>query len=166
MTALFCEQQRFTQWWFWLPVAGLSLGAWVSAYVQLVAGTPVGNKPASDELMLALWIGIGILFPLFFFSCKLTVEVHPGVLRYRFAPFHLRWHEIPTESLAEATAVTYRPIRDYGGWGIRFGAQGKAYNVRGDRGVRVRLTSGRTILFGSQRAEELASALQTMELGL
>ncbi|RLB40384.1 MAG: hypothetical protein DRH30_08530 [Deltaproteobacteria bacterium] len=162
MTTLFCEQQRFTQWWFWLLVGGLSLGAWVSAYVQLVAGTPVGNKPASDGMMLALWVGVGVLFPLFFYSCKLMVEVYPGVLRYRFAPFHLRWHEIPAESLAEATAVTYRPLRDYGGWGIRYSSQGKAYNVRGNRGVRVCLTSGQTILFGSQRAEELASALQTM----
>ncbi len=56
----------------------------------------------------------------------------------------------------------YRPIREFGGWGIRYGGGGrKAYTVRGDCGVEFRLTSGRKVLFGSARPEEFAAAVRT-----
>jgi hypothetical protein len=51
-------------------------------------------------------------------------------------------------------------LRDYGGWGIRKGRSGWAYNVSGDRGVRLTYTDGETLLIGSQRADELAKAIE------
>jgi hypothetical protein len=56
-------------------------------------------------------------------------------------------------------AITYSPLRDYGGWGIRRGAKGKAYNVSGNHGVRLELSDGKRILIGSQRPEELSEAV-------
>jgi hypothetical protein len=38
-------------------------------------------------------------------------------------------------------------------------SRGKAYNVKGDRGVQLVFTDGRLLLFGSQQADELASAI-------
>jgi hypothetical protein len=43
--------------------------------------------------------------------------------------------------------------------GIRSTREGKAYVAGGDRGVRVTLASGETLVVGSQRPEELAAAL-------
>ena len=37
---------------------------------------------------------------------------------------------------------------------------GKAYNVSGNRGLQLELSSGKKILIGSQRADELARILQ------
>jgi hypothetical protein len=59
--------------------------------------------------------------------------------------------------------VTYRPFREYGGWGIRFGRQGIAYTVSGDRGVLVRLRNGRSFLLGSKRPESLEIMLGRRE---
>jgi hypothetical protein len=58
-------------------------------------------------------------------------------------------------------ARTYRPILEYGGWGIRYSpfAKGWAYNVSGNQGVQLELASGKRILIGPQRAEELARAV-------
>ncbi len=56
----------------------------------------------------------------------------------------------------------YRPILEYGGWGIRYGLRGRAYNVSGNRGLRVELTNGKHILFGSAKPEELKLALDNM----
>ena len=58
-------------------------------------------------------------------------------------------------------ARTYRPLLEYGGWGIRYAPFGKgwAYNVHGSQGVQLELTNGKRILIGSQRAEELARAI-------
>ena len=51
--------------------------------------------------------------------------------------------------------MTYSPLAEYGGWGIKWGRSGLALNARGDRGVRLTLTDGRRVLVGSQRPEEL-----------
>jgi hypothetical protein len=39
---------------------------------------------------------------------------------------------------------------EYGGWGIKYGKMGKAYNVSGNRGVQLEFTDGKRLLIGSQ----------------
>lgn len=69
-----------------------------------------------------------------------------------------RWR-IALQEIASAEAVTYSPLADYGGWGIRGWGKNTALNARGNRGVQVALHDGRRVLIGSQRPEELAEAL-------
>ena len=45
---------------------------------------------------------------------------------------------------------TYRPIRDYGVWGVRYGRKGKACNTSGNRGAQQELSNSKRILIGSQ----------------
>jgi hypothetical protein len=66
---------------------------------------------------------------------------------------------IAPAQIARWEARTYRPIRDYGGWGVRFGPRGRAYNVSGNRGVEITLANGKRVLVGSQRADDLAAAI-------
>ena len=80
----------------------------------------------------------------------------------RFHPFHRLLRKIPLESASEINAVTYRPVLQYGGWGIKGASKKRAYNVRGNRGVRVNYPDGTHILIGSQRAEELLAAIETI----
>jgi hypothetical protein len=79
----------------------------------------------------------------------------------RFFPFHRRPRVIDLENIESVEAVRYSPLRDYGGWGIRHGSAGKAYNVSGNQGVVLRLKNGKTVLLGSQRYEELAAAIES-----
>jgi hypothetical protein len=95
----------------------------------------------------------------FIYVMKLITEVRLDGLFIRFVPLHLSFKRIPLETFAGYEVVTYRPILDYGGWGIRYGWKGKAYNVSGNRGVRFKSLRGRDLLIGSQRPEELASAI-------
>ena len=65
-----------------------------------------------------------------------------------------------TASIARAEAVVYRPIRDYGGWGIRGFGRRRALNARGNHGVlHHRGRDGSTLLIGSQTPRALLSAL-------
>ncbi len=93
-----------------------------------------------------------------FVRMELRVTVTDAALEIHFAPFVRRvlaWNEI-----ASSRARTYRPIREFGGWGIRFGRGGaRAYNVSGNRGVELTLRDGKRILIGSQRADDLAAAI-------
>ena len=68
--------------------------------------------------------------------------------------------EMPFGSVASAEAVTYRPIRDFGGWGIRRSWSGdRCYNVKGDQAVKLVMTDGQAIFVGSQQPHELHSAI-------
>jgi hypothetical protein len=156
---LYREVQYFRQPWVWaivLAVAGLSIFAMVK---QLILGESFGSNPSSDVVVLIIGIVFGLGFPISFYRAKLTTEVVREGIHYRFFPFHLSTQKIPLVGVKTCEVITYSPLRDYGGWGIRFGSKGKAYNVSGNRGVRLELSNGKRILFGSQKPEELAAAV-------
>jgi hypothetical protein len=161
----FREEQRFSQPWFWAiilvslltPLLILLYGL----FQQLVLGIPWGDRPTSDAglILVSLFTFTIILMTLLlFWIMRLETEVHDDGLWIRFVPFVRRkvlWHEIENFQ-----ARTYHPLREYGGWGIRWGNGGKAYNVIGNRGVQLQLKSGEKLLIGSQRADELAATMQ------
>ena len=62
---------------------------------------------------------------------RLIVEVRHDGLRVQFVPLHLRSKTIALDQVVSVKAVSYRPILQYGGWGIRWTIKGKAYNARG-----------------------------------
>ena len=80
----------------------------------------------------------------------------------RFSPFHRREKALGPSHLLRWHAREYRALREYGGWGIRYGAAGKAYNVSGNRGVQLEYSDGQRLLIGSQRPEELCRAIDLL----
>lgn len=167
----FHETQRFRQPWLWLvtiaalllPLAIIGFGLWQ----QLVLGKPFGDQPASDGVLIAVFalvvaIALGVLV-LFTFA-RLDVSVDNREVLIRFRPFHINGRRIALSEIAEARARTYRPIVEYGGWGIRYGFFGVAYNVSGNEGVQLVLADGRRVLIGSQRSRELEAAITSSRL--
>ena len=105
----------------------------------------------------------GVIMPAvisaFLLMLRLETEVRGDGLYVRFFPFHRSFKRFTRGDLQEYYPCQYRPVREYGGWGIRYGAKGKAYNVSGKEGVQLVLGSGQRLLIGSQRAQELADAI-------
>ena len=166
---IFYEKQQFRQPWIWIIVTFtcLYLTVWFGYGMieQLYRGNPWGTNPMSDSaLQIAgpLFIIFGIVFFIFFYYLKLVTEVHPNGVYFRFSPLHRSVQKIPFESVRKYEVRTYHPIREYGGWGIRYGRGGKAYNVSGNKGVQFEFLDGKKILIGSQRAEEFAGAVKSV----
>ena len=151
---LFNEVQRFRQ-----PV----LIAIIIASVLLTIGLFAYAMAIQPSLVLLIIGLIAILpFPVvvwLFLASRLETVVNRDGLFLRFYPFHLRQRKIPLEEVVSFRAVIYRPIWDYGGWGMRFVRGGRAYNVSGREGVRLEFYDGKHLLIGSQRSEELAAAI-------
>jgi hypothetical protein len=160
----FIEVQRFNQRWIWILLIGAS-GTAVCLFgygiiKQLVFGQPWGDRPMSD-LALAI-VGPGIMLfvigmTYLFYAMKLITEVRSDGLFVRFFPLSQRI--IPYETITSCVSRTYSPIKEYGGWGIRWGRSGRAYNVSGNQGVQLELSDKNPLLIGSQRPEELAGAI-------
>ena len=165
---LFREVQRFCQPWL-VVLAAVPLAVVVVAYgygiIKLVNHESFGNNPTSYAAILitglgALLLCLGVL--VLMLISKLETEVRVDGLFVRFYPFHLRERKIELEKVVSFRDVTYRPIWDYGGWGLRFGKGGRAYNVSGRSGVRLEFANGKHLLIGSQRSEELAAAIESL----
>ncbi len=93
-----------------------------------------------------------------FAATELVVDVDKDAVTIRFLYL---WpaRRVPLADIATIESVRYRPLLDYLGYGVRFGPKGLAYNVSGDRGVKIRLRDGGSFLVGSQRPDELADAI-------
>jgi len=158
---LFREVQRFRQPWILALLLGIvAIFAW-GFVQQIVLGVPWGNNPASDTLMWVLLLFIGALV-VFILAIRLEVTVSAAGLSVRFFPLHLRSRHFGRSEIVEHRAMAYHPLRDFGGWGIRYGRTGWAYIVRGTEGVLVRTFDGRQLLIGSLRAVELDAAIGVM----
>ena len=148
MNYIFEENQKFTQWWLWVILLSF----------PIIAFGPFDEKEINYYHVL-----IGFTLPVIFYLLQLRIKVNSEGLHYQFFPFHLKYHTIKTEEIVKVETLQYKPIAEYGGWGIRYGFKGKAYNTTGNLGVKVHLKNGRNILFGSQKHKDLAKAIKQIK---
>ena len=153
---LYFEKQRFRQIWVWLCILiGPAALLWLLITEVFDILVNRGN-PGDILLPLAIFIIFGVVFPLFFYIIGLDTKLKNDGLYIRFKPFHFSWVVFKFREIETAEAVTYSPLKEYGGWGIKYGRKGKAYNVSGNKGVMLALTKGNSVLIGSLRHEALA----------
>jgi len=161
-SAIFREEQRFTQPWLWaLLLGGLA--------VSLAAAYPLIVKFQQIDCPGPLSLWLSIVFPptlmlliiTLFALTRLATEVRPEGIAVTFRPLQFQPKLIPFSEIADYQSVTYRPILEYGGWGIRRGRTGYAYNVSGNRGLLLTLKGGKTFLIGSQQPERLKAAMDS-----
>jgi hypothetical protein len=159
---LYTETQRFRYSWILLLVGFVAILTWYAFLQQVIFRIPFGDNPGSDTLVVILLGAFGILLPVLFVVLRLDIRITPAALWFRFFPLHLRWREVPLATIAGARAVVYRPLFEYGGWGIRLGKKGWAYTISGNRGVQVTLKDGTSFLLGSQRERQIEAILHSL----
>jgi hypothetical protein len=154
----FSEKQRFTQWWLWAILFGLNGLMFVGIIQQIGFGKPFGTKPASDAgLLIAAAFCLGML--LLFFSFKLETVIEKNGVYVRFYPFHLKFKHYDWSEIKNAYVRKYSPLKEFGGWGVRFGNKGNALNMSGNQGLQLEFGNRRNLLIGTRRPDEIASAL-------
>ena len=158
-SAIYREEQRFG-WWIYALLALMMAVAWAMFEGRGPVAAPVAGRHV-PQLMIGIAAGFFLPVVLVVGVLRMTTLVTPTDVRvwFGFIPTYRR--SIALSSIQRVEVVQYRPVLDYGGWGIRRGRDGeKVLNARGDRGVRLHLVDGSKILIGSQRAEELALAVE------
>lgn len=155
---IFREEQRFKQWWLWLLVYGIAALMWWAFFQQIIRGRSWGTNPAPNWLVWLMGPVFGLGLPALFHTMTLVVEVRPDRVDIRYRPFVNR--SIAMTDIDHLVARAYKPIQEYGGWGIRgWSGQRMAYNVSGNQGVELTLRDGRSVMIGSQQADALALAI-------
>ena len=157
---IFKEQQRFKQWWLWLIILSIDGILTYGVVQQLILGKPFGEQPMSDTgLMLA--VALSLALTVFSFSIRLETRITRDSIAVRFFPVHLKYKVYSWDRFSKVYVRKYSPLKEYGGWGLRFSisGKGKAYNVSGNQGLQLKFTNGKKLLIGTRKSEELSSAL-------
>jgi hypothetical protein len=165
----FREEQKFNQPWLIiiLILSGMvTIGVFgVGFYRQILLGKPYGNQPMNNEALIISFIAVIIFFIsifVLFNVCKLVVNIDRFGIEFRFIPFQRKTRKIEWKLIESFEVRKYKPILEYGGWGIRYGLNGKAYNVKGNMGLQLKLKDGKKILLGTQKPDELKEFLLKM----
>lgn len=157
-TTYFEEKQYMRQWWLLLLLSALS-GLFVWALVQqLVFKKPFGENPAPDfglVVLALLVLGLNVLF----FVTQLNTKITDKGIYYRLFPFHLKHRLIAASDIEKIYVRKYKPLAEYGGWGIKGGSGGLAYNVSGNMGIQIVLKNGKKILVGTGNADKATEAV-------
>lgn len=136
-------------------LAALAVGFIALVIAAVVTWTPDQELRESLPFLFAPFF----LALTLFLTLKMRTRVDGGGVHIR--TLYVVRRSLPFAEIESAEAVVYRPLRDYGGWGLRVSGKGKAYNMRGNRGVQLKLKNGGNVLVGSQRPDELARFIQT-----
>lgn len=155
----FREVQKNRQWWLWAVVLAPCAVVGYGAVRQLGFGQPWGDRSMSDAGLGLLIVFLAAVI-VWLHKMSLVTQVRAEGLTVQFK-WLWRPRLIPLSTIHSYRVVTYKPLAEYGGWGIRYGFNGgKAYTSSGTRGVQLEFVDGERLLIGSQRPEALARAIE------
>jgi len=153
---VFNETQKFNQWWvklIYIGLIGMLLYFLYTLYILNEAVDKVGANDTTGQL-----ITIASILPVLvlFYFLKLKTEIDKIGIHYQYLPFNFSKQTIRWSAMDKCYVRTYSPFREYGGWGFRksFEKKGKAYNLKGTKGIQIILKSGEKILIGTQKKGE------------
>jgi hypothetical protein len=99
-----------------------------------------------------------------FMSSSLQLRIDGYMLQYRFKPLVNQWRSIRPEEIRRWEVRKYAPLRESGGWGVRYSFKNKstAYTISGRHVLDIELVSGKHILIGTSKPQELEKAMEKM----
>lgn len=151
-TPKFREVQYFP-WWANIMMAGSV------PFVLVLWITQSGSKPVPGRIALPMALFLaGIFLSLF----RMVTLIYSDQVVIEFGWFKLIRLKILLSAVKSCRPVTYSPIVDFGGWGIRCGRGGKlAYSARGNKAAEI-VTEKRALLIGTERPEELSQVINSL----
>ena len=146
----YIERQKFSKW------ISIGLGC-LCIYMIYLMFISFGS---SSFLRITLTGFLPVLLVLLLFlQATLFTRIDYIGIHIKFVPFHFRTIHFNWEDIAKCEVCKYNPLKEYLGWGIRYGMRGKAYNVRGNMGIKLQLKNGKQILIGTQKADEVEKVI-------
>ena len=152
----YTERQKFDQWWVLIPMISMNLLFLTGIVLQLFLKIKFGHKPMSDTALVVFFFLL-LSFCFLFLKIQLETRINSDGVYVRFFPFQLAEKFYPWSNIDKAYVRKYKPIMEYGGWGLRTGLSGKnkAFNISGNMGLQLVLLNGNKILIGTHNATEL-----------
>lgn len=157
---LYYERQTIRQKWLWIILGLVTLYLMYGSFTDLFLHDT--DAPPMMTTSFLILLGVDVLLWLM----KLEFMIKEEGFYFRFRPFTIRYKKVMWEELSDIFVRTYKPIREYGGWGLRtsFQGHGMALTISGNRGIQLIFKTGRKILIGTKNAEKVEAILSSLKL--
>lgn len=150
--------REYTPWHGW--VHAVLWGVVVLSCYPILAGW---DRDVLPGLRLPIVMGIGLLAAALVYAIGgLTVMITNTRIVLHLGRTPLIRRTIPFEEIISLRTVTYRPLKEFGGWGVRGLGKRKAWSARGNRAVALVLTGGRELLIGTDQPQRLEERIRTL----
>jgi hypothetical protein len=110
--------------------------------------------------LIAAVLALGILVELVFGGLK--VELFNDKMRISLGRVGWIGKVVLYDTIERIEAVTYRPLREFGGWGVRGFGEKQAWTARGNRALVLHRTDGSQLYVGSPHPERLAERVRSV----
>jgi len=160
---LFREKQRFNQIWLWLLMMTINGIFLYACFLQLIQNQKFGSNPMSNNMLIFTFIMI-VVFTILLRILYLDTLIGENGIYVRFSPFQRKYKFFDWNAISKAYIRQYKPILEYGGWGIKYGKSGWAYNIQGNSGLQLELNDNTKILIGTQKMKEVKALLNRFKL--
>ncbi|AFM05093.1 hypothetical protein Fleli_2739 [Bernardetia litoralis DSM 6794] len=131
--------------------------AFICFVVSLVTLVSLMQEKLNSINLITAFSTAGVLI-LITALLNLKTKVFAESIKITMFPFLIN-KTIKKEDILKVEDVKYNPILNWGGWGIKINFKGIAYNMYGNRGVKLTMKNGRIILLGSQKSYLLYDAI-------
>lgn len=161
--AYFYEKQRFDQIWLIslmvtitiMPIA-VNIAFFVLPYEKFDALSKY--LILIDELIYLIIMGTFSFTLLFIF--KLETFVMSDGLYFRLYPINITFIHYKAHDINGYKTIEYDPISEFGGWGIRYGNDKKAYTTSGKIGIELEIKNKKNIVIGTKKPDAFNKALK------
>jgi hypothetical protein len=164
---IFSETQRSKPIWFWAILILVLFPILREPAISLIS-TVYSDDGASVEVsyegkgfvfqIISILLGISLIS--YYLLSNLKTSVSPKGISVKFWPMMSQYKYISWEEIDKVFLRKYKPLDDYGGWGIKHGKKGKSLTVRGHYGLQLIKKSGEKLLIGTQKNIELQEFLE------
>jgi hypothetical protein len=127
--------------------------------LAILFGSDAFDTMLTRLMAVAAVLAMGVVVHLVGFG-GLTVEVRHDEIFLKLGSGHVFRERVPYERIERLEALRYRPLVEFGGWGVRGTKQRKAWTARGDRAVVLHLVDGRELYVGSDHPQRLAERIR------
>ncbi len=152
------EVQRFNQVWLWIILIFASLVPFfLHFYERLSADTAEGGEILSPSLIFTFVFFLALM--VFFRIMHLKTRINSSGIHWTYYPFFKK--KVTWKEVEKAKVLNYGFV---GGWGIRiWTSYGTVYNIRGNKGLALELKSGKRMVVGTQKEQELKAFLGDLQ---
>jgi hypothetical protein len=154
------RRTRYREWSSWPPFVTVILWIVVPAVCWAILNDSDEIESSAMRWLLASSV-VGLVLLLRLVLGGLTVMVQETRLVLNLGKLPLVRRIVPFAEIVSTRVVRYRPLAEFGGWGVRGVGRRRAWTARGNQAVELSLTGDRILLVGSDHPHRLESAIRT-----
>jgi len=153
----FIEVQKFNQWWLWVILLAIGILPTLSILSMFFYRNSLDDTSFPKQgIFLSAFIILAVIY--LFLVLKLKTVINQHGIKMQYFPFVTR--KIDWNKVKNVKVINYGFV---GGWGIRIWTKyGTVYNVKGNKGLEVKLKNGNKFIIGTQKETELKSFLEEL----